>query len=235
MARLDDIKRFYEILAELETVLGGKRVLEDCRGGSLFPLTGMYFFYEPGEERAESGNGLRVVRIGTHAVSRGSKTTLWQRLSQHKGVQRTGGGNHRGSIFRLLLGQSIMRRQPHLHSATWGVGSSASAGIRNLELDLELAVSSYLRKMPFLWLAVEGESSPNNLRSYLERNSIGLLSNLNKEVLDMPSQKWLGLSCPDRVVRECGLWNRNHTDSTHEPKFLDAMEKLGKNQISLEI
>jgi hypothetical protein len=229
LARLDDIQRFYAILAKQETALGGKRVLADCQSGSVFPPTGIYFFFEPGEERIESGTGLRVVRIGTHAVSRGSKTTLWQRLSQHRGVLRTGGGNHRGSVFRLLLGTALMRRQPHLHSATWGIGSSASADIRSFEFDLELAVSSYLRQMPFLWLAVEGESSPNNLRSYVERNSIGLLSNFNKGVpIDKPSSTWLGLFSPDKIVRESGLWNRNHTDSPYEPKFLDLMQDLTK-------
>jgi len=34
-------------------------------------------------------------------------TTLWARLSQHRGSAKSGGGNHRCSIFRLLVGRAL--------------------------------------------------------------------------------------------------------------------------------
>jgi hypothetical protein len=40
-------------------------------------------------------------RMGTHALRAGGSTTLWGRLSAHRGQLRTGCGNHRSSIFRL--------------------------------------------------------------------------------------------------------------------------------------
>src|SRR5689334_11893528 len=97
--RLRGFESFYEALARLEKTLGGKRTLQDCQGRMTWPRRGVYFFFEEGERRSDSGEGLRVTRVGTHAVSIGSKTTLWKRLAQHKGSARGGGGNHRGSIF----------------------------------------------------------------------------------------------------------------------------------------
>jgi hypothetical protein len=55
----------------------------------------VYFFREAGETRCDSGNGPRIVRVGTHALKAGSSTKLWTRLSQHRG-KSAGGGNHRG-------------------------------------------------------------------------------------------------------------------------------------------
>ena len=64
-------------------------------------------FFEESELRSDSGDGLRVVRIGIHALKRGSRKSLWNRLAQHRGIIKRGGGNHRGSIFRLLAGTAL--------------------------------------------------------------------------------------------------------------------------------
>jgi hypothetical protein len=71
MDRLADIKAFYQILAALEAKLGGKRLLSDCTGRMKWPGRGVYFFFEPGEVRTDSGEGPRVVRVGTHATAAG--------------------------------------------------------------------------------------------------------------------------------------------------------------------
>ncbi|HTV26286.1 MAG TPA: hypothetical protein VMF32_00715 [Xanthobacteraceae bacterium] len=105
MSRYDDLLRFYDLLARLEEKIGGARVLSDCSGRMNWPQRGVYFFFEPGELRSDTGNGPRVVRVGTHALTDTSRTTLWKRLSQHRGTGNAGGGNHRGSIFRLLIGR----------------------------------------------------------------------------------------------------------------------------------
>jgi len=70
MSRLDLIDRFYGILRDLEDRLGGCRWLSRCDGKMDWPKRGIYFFFEMGEERT-AGRGLRVVRVGTHALIQG--------------------------------------------------------------------------------------------------------------------------------------------------------------------
>ena len=82
------------ILDRLERRIGGRRLLASSDGRSGWPDRGVYFFMEDGERRTDSGGGLRVVRVGTHALTSSSRTTLWKRLSQHKGKKASGGGNH---------------------------------------------------------------------------------------------------------------------------------------------
>ncbi len=222
--RSEHLKRFYLALEALEVKLGGKRFLCHCNGATGWPKRGIYFFFEHGEMRSNSGEGLRVVRVGTHALSQSSKTTLWNRLSQHRGVQKTGGGNHRGSIFRLLIGISKLTAESQTHE-TWGKGSSASRDIRESELKLEKKVSATIGAMPFLWLDVDSLENGPNMRSFIERNSIALLSNYSKPAQDLPSQNWLGNNCNREKVRVSGLWNSNHVDESYDPDFLDLLEK----------
>jgi hypothetical protein len=234
MTRLDDLKRFYSLLDELETRLGGKHTLEQCSGRMRWPSRGVYFFFEPGEFRIHSGNGMRVVRVGTHALTASSRSTLWGRLSQHRGVGRDGGGNHRGSIFRLLVGQALLRHSGETTGLpSWGMGSDPGKAARELgtareavkeqEHSHEVAVSRHIRAMPFLWLAIEDAPGPGSVRGLIERNAIGLLSNYRKEPLDAPSSTWLGHKSGRERVRESGLWNNNHVDEPYEPTFLDTL------------
>jgi hypothetical protein len=120
MARFDDLVRFYEILGALEHYLGGTRTLGASSATLKWPTRGVYFFFEGREDRSDSGRGARVVRVGTHALTTASRTTLWNRLSQHRGTLRSGRGNHHGSIFRLLAGEALMRRDSKIEPATWG-------------------------------------------------------------------------------------------------------------------
>jgi len=175
--------RFYSILDELDRAIGGERALAGCSGRMNWPKRGVYFFREPGENRTDTGNGPRIVRVGTHALKAGSGTTLWTRLSQHKGPPSTGAGNHRGSIFRLIVGTALIARHGYDYP-TWGRGNTAKGDVRTGERALECEVSQIIGKMPFLWLAVEDDAGPQSLRGYLERNSIALLSNYNKPALD---------------------------------------------------
>ena len=100
IARVENMRQFYECLARLKQRLGGARKLSDCSGRLSWPERGVYFFMESGETRPDTGRGLRIVRVGTHGLKPGSKSTLWNRLAQHRATG-TGGGNHRTSIFRL--------------------------------------------------------------------------------------------------------------------------------------
>src|SRR5260370_408865 len=98
--RLHDLNRFYGILSQIEGRNGTLRLI-DSHGRMIWPRRGVYFFFEAGETRSNSGAEPRVVRVGTHALKARAATSLWSRLSQHKGTRSHGGGNHRGSIFRL--------------------------------------------------------------------------------------------------------------------------------------
>ena len=223
--RTRDLIRFYDLLNKLEGRIGGPRNLADCNGRLTWPARGVYFFREPGENRSDSGSGPRVVRIGTHALNAGSGTKLWGRLSQHRGTASSGSGNHRGSIFRLIVGTALMSRDG-ITCATWGQGNSASPDIREGERDLEQVVSREIGALPFLWLDIGDEPGPDSLRGLIERNSIALLSNSHKEPLDPSSKDWLGRHCNrDRVVRS-GLWNSNHVDEQYDPGFLDTLDGL---------
>jgi hypothetical protein len=223
-SRLQHLIRFYSILDALEAEIGTARTLADCHGRMAWPKRGVYFFREFGETRSDTGTGLRVVRVGTHGLTETGDTTLWSRLSTHKGQLVSGGGNHRGSIFRLIVGTALIHRDTHT-VPTWGKGNSAARDIRACELVLERAVSQVIRSMSFVWLAVVDEPGPGSMRGRIERNSIALLSNFNKSTLDQPSPQWLGHFCDRDRVRASGLWNQNHVDEEYDPGFLDQMEQ----------
>jgi hypothetical protein len=224
-SRLEDLVWFYSILERLEDKIGGLRRLADCSGWMSWPNRGVYFFHEQGENRSETGSGARVVRVGTHALITASQTTLWKRLSQHRGQQKTGSGNHRGSIFRLIVGAALINRDK-LDFPTWGKGNSAKRDVRSGEVGLEHQVSQIIGNMSFLWLPIEDGPGPTSLRSYVERNSIALLSSYNKRALDPPSAGWLGHHSDRERVRNSGLWNQNHVEETYDPLFPDAFDRL---------
>jgi hypothetical protein len=50
-----------------------------------WPKRGVTFFRATEEDRSHSGQGPRIVRVGTHALRGGAPTKFWKRLSQHKG------------------------------------------------------------------------------------------------------------------------------------------------------
>jgi hypothetical protein len=235
MDRLQDLIRFYEIMDRLSKRLGGPRPLAGCNGRQNWPQRGVYFFFEAGETRSHSGTGPRVVRVGTHAITSGVDTSLWNRLSQHRGTAKSGGGNHRGSIFRSLVGSALQQAPGVPTVRSWGHKQDLAQAARSLggsidklraeELPLELAVSKYIGAMPFLWINVPDAPSRDSLRSVIERGAIALLSNWQKPALDPPSKGWLGSDCNRDAVRRSGLWNVNHVDEAYDRAFLGVMEE----------
>ena len=223
MHRTNDLIRFYRLLDRLRTGLG-VRYLHKCDGKMEWPDRGVYFFFENGEVRSGSGEGPRVVRAGTHAVAKGAKTTLWNRLTNHRGSMKTGGGNHGGSVFRLLVGEAAMRREPSYRVAGWAKEPIPDENAAVLEL--ERRVSCVIRGMPFLWLEVDDAPGPDSARANIERNAIALLSEFERDAVDPASAGWLGRHSAALKVRESGLWNRNHVDESHDPRFLDEFERL---------
>ena len=226
MSRGGEVDRLYTLLADLQRRVGGPRLLRACEGRMLWPERGVYFFFQEGELR-EDGRTPRVVRVGTHGLSAGSKTKLWNRLSQHRGSTRTGGGNHRGSIFRLHVGIAMLHDQPDdflAARATWGRGSSADHATRVSEELLESAVSRYIGAMSLLWVKIGDEPGPQSRRQVVESNLIALLSNAQKAAIDPPSSTWLGHHSDRAAIRDSGLWNVNHVYEPYRPEGLDLLE-----------
>lgn len=226
--RRAELDRFYEILGVLEEKCGGKRILAECHGRMDWPQRGVYFFFEDGELR-DDGVTPRVVRVGTHAL-RPSKSTLWGRLSQHKGTtggSMPGGGNNRGSVFRLHVGTALLAVDdwPKPIHDSWSVGSTAESDVRRTEYALERAVSVHIGTMPFLWLDVEDPPGPDSDRGVIEAGSIALLSNVGRPRFDAASADWLGCRAARPLIRESYLWNINHVQSFPSGSVLAALEQ----------
>ena len=225
MSELDD---FYELLNELRAQTGGPRTLEECTGSMNWPKRGVYFFFEEGEIRADGS--ARTVRVGTHALGVGARSTLWGRLAQHRGNvggMLAGGGSHRGSVFRLHVGASLLRRDgdPAGIGGTWGKGSSADRITRESEYLLEQRVSEYIGRMLFLWIGVDDEPGPLSERSLIERGAISLLSARSNPQADSASANWLGNFSDRSAIASSGTWNVNHVDDPRQPRLLDAMAR----------
>lgn len=225
--RLQDLRSLYELLERLSKRIGGPRKLAECSWSTGWPDYGVYFFFEDGENRSNSGQGPRVVRVGTHAIKSTSKNMLWDRLSNHRGHVHGPGGNHWSSIFRHHVGDALIEKY-QLKSAcpTWN-GELRDAA---LEREVEEMVSKTIRAMPFIWLEVGDGAGGSRTRDCVERNAIALLSNLNRPALDPPSPHWLGRFCKySDKVKPSGLWNdKLVTHSTYDPKFIDRFQDLVK-------
>lgn len=226
MKRRDDLDSFYSILSDLERRIGGRRRLGECDGRMNWPERGVYFFFEPGEFRTGETDTQRVVRVGTHALTLQSKTTLWNRLSQHRGTLNPKGGNHRGSIFRLLIGEALMNRDQSSIVETWGKNSSAPRAVRLAERPHEVSVSDYIGSMQLLYLNVPDPAGGDSARGIVERNAIALLSGYRDLSTDQPSLDWLGRYSGRPLVRKSGLWNNRHVDENYNPSFLRLLKDL---------
>ncbi|MFB6145483.1 MAG: DUF6884 domain-containing protein [Candidatus Nanohaloarchaea archaeon] len=229
-----NIEYFYYLMERLEQKLGGKRKLENCDGFMDWPERGVYFFFSPDETR-ENSNQLRLTRVGTHAVSEGSSTTLWNRLKQHYGTgdgseNHPHGGNHRGSVYRKRVGEAIINKEDiqHTHPSwnqRWSSIDRDRDEVRDEEYPLEKRVSEFIRKQPFLWLEVDDEPGKNSDRAKIEQGVIALISNFQKKSIDPRDEKWLGKDSLKKEIRESGLWNVNHVDEDYSSEFLVLLEE----------
>jgi hypothetical protein len=137
------------------------------------------------------------------------------------------------------VGSALKWRKGLANPLSWGTGSDISQAARRLETDrttlrneealLEVAVSEYVRAMPFLWLAIVDPPGSESLRGMIEQNSIALLSNYGRDPLDPPSSTRMGHNSDRERVRQSGLWNNNHVGDRHDSKFLSILEKLIEN------
>jgi len=73
---INKIKQLYQNLIYLANETCGIRRLKDCSGKMYWPKKGVYFIMDYSECSIVSGSMPKVVRVGTHAVSKGSKSSL---------------------------------------------------------------------------------------------------------------------------------------------------------------
>lgn len=211
---------FYRLMQQLWIAQSGGRRIDQASGRQDWPARGVYFVLSGHILRRERMP--RIVRVGTHAVSRGSKTTLWDRLSTHRGTS-VGGGSHRSSIFRLHVGRAWGRYdESEAWPESWAQGQSAPADIRSGEESLERKVSAIIGAMQVIWLDIDDEPGPASERAYIERNAIGLLSRLG--LLQTKSKSaWLGDYSSDWRIAASGLWNLNHLFRRPDPDFIERL------------
>ncbi len=213
MPRRADLRRFYGLMRRLERLdrrhLLGELQEEDC------PSRGVYFVFEDGEVRSGSGNGDRVVRIGSHALGGGQSTSLWSRLRKHKGADEPQGYQD-GSVFRSRVGNAICRKNPRLGPENWPRDRQRGDIPR-----IEQSINRHMRPMTVLLLPVGRRTH----RDYIESNAIALLSEYRREhPIDPASDGWLGHHCNREMLRESGLWQSNHVANEYDPGFLDLLE-----------
>ena len=213
---------FYDALARSAERhgVGSLRAVANRPG---LPYRGVYFFTDPNEPRSSQPGRPRVVRVGTHALNLGGSVTLVRRLRQHLGTS-TGVGNHRGSVFRRHVGAALLARDG-LAVPTWGSATWPDEAERARELDLERRVSSYLAELNVVVVPVLDDAGPDSVRGYVERNAIGLLSSVGREV-DPPSVHWLGSHAAREPVRGSGLWNVRHVGDAVNADFVARFVEL---------
>lgn len=218
----DDLSAFYQVVDDLLRRQGGPTFAE-LDGRMPWPKRGVYFVFEPGEQRGQAANAPRVVRVGTHAITAGSRTTLWHRLHQHRGGQN-GGGNHRGSVFRKHVGRAIIARDGLQDQyPRWNEGSSAARDVVQSEFELEQQVTRFIGDMGVAWIAVPDEPDPRSDRHLIEQSSIALLASKG-HAADPSSAAWLGRHAPAAAIRASGLWNVRHVGETPRLEFFDRLE-----------
>lgn len=219
--------KFYASMRDLYVGQKGGRILGEATGKMEWPTRGVYFLLEPNENLGLSKFRpleRRITRVGTHAVSRGSKATLWNRLSTHRGVI-AGSGNHRSSIFRLHVGASLIRKErDDWNLPSWGVGQVSDTTTQEMEDILERRVSGILGQMRVLWLDVPDDPSPYSDRSYLERNAIGVLSRVGI-LTRAQSPNWLGNWSKHIQISLSGLWNLDHLYTLPDDHFADVLAR----------
>ncbi len=218
------LERFYNELERLRNAESGGRKLCDCSGQDEWPERGVYILFEPDEIRSNGASTPRVVRVGTHMVSRGSKATLWNRLRTHRG-HADGRGNHRASVFRRHVGEAMIQRSNGaIDIPSWNQGQSATKEVQESEIELEKRVSEYIGRMIILWIAIPDEAGPGSDRSFIEKNAIALLSGIGRQV-DPPGSQWLGNSSPTQAIRDSGLWNVDFTGYRFDTRFIDVFSQ----------
>jgi hypothetical protein len=214
------------VIAELYRLLGVLRAgdlgtisLEDSAALRGLPDEGLYFFFEPGEVRADGSD--RVVRVGTHGLRKADPGGLTRRLRQHRGTGRgraPGAGNHRASVFRRHLGTALLSAQDDELLAAW-TAKRPTPERRVDELRVEREVSERVRRMQVLVLPVGTRPDGTSDRGRLESSAIAVLARHDEPA----SAGWLGRFARAEAVRTSSLWNVDHVDDPVDPVDLELL------------
>lgn len=217
--RIRDLSQLYDWI-EAERQSGGMFPFGSLTSESV-PKRGVYLFLDRSEPNYRR-SGSRVVRIGTHAISAGSRATLRSRLRNHLGPANEI-GNHRGSIFRLHVGRAMLDAGPGHHTLrSWGEGQDASVVTKTHEQAHELAVTRYLQQLDVVLLDIDDEPSKDSLRARVEAQLIALFSE-GMRPIDLPAPKWLGLESPVAVIKRSGLWNIRGIGEKYDPAAVGSV------------
>jgi hypothetical protein len=221
-ARIYDLRLFYAWIDEQRRA--GRVFPFRTLDAQLVPKRGVYIFLdqrEPNFLRVQP----RIVRIGTHAVSLGSKATLRGRLRNHLGPANEI-GNHRGSVFRLHIGRAMLEAgEGHGRLSSWGEGQDADPHIKATEIDHELAVSRYLQELEVALIAIDDEPTKDSVRASAEAQLIALCSEAMRTI-DSPAPDWLGLKSPVAQIRQSGLWNIRGVGAKYDPAGVGSVASL---------
>ena len=197
---IEDVSRFYDGISKLAKSTGGIRSFNECNGRMYWPRRGVYFIVDFNENHLVSNDFPRIVRVGTHALSEGVKSTLWQRLKNHKGT-KNGGGDHRNSIFRWHVDKDVRERERYI----------------------EQLVSAYIGQLGVVVLKVDDLPAATSNRAFIEKNAIALISSINSS-FSFSTVDWLGnYSSKDEIIDSC-LWNVDYTDSGYDDTFIKTFE-----------
>jgi len=220
--RIHCIEELYAIFDKMRAA-GGIKTLRETLCEPL-PDQGVYFFFDPTEQTRFSETLPRLVRIGTHGVSAGSRATLRDRLRTHLGTSE-GYGNHRSSVFRLHVGEALIRRDGLRNKyPNWGVGQKSTRAVRDNEKPLEQKVSEIIAGLLVGSVAVADKSTKESDRSLIERLSIALFTEHLLPV-EAPGRHWLGLHSKHEVIVKTGLWNLRDSGSKADlsiPRLINA-------------
>lgn len=220
--RFHDLKILYALISKIRH--SKKSFLLRDLSKIKLPQRGVYIFIDLKEKNFLGESG-RIVRIGTHAVSEGSKSTLKNRLKNHLG-HNDGTGNHRGSIFRLHVGRALIEKEKLTHRfKSWGEGQHAPNEIIESEKEHEKRVSEYLRELEVVILNIEDIPSKNSLRALVESQLIALCSE-NLQPIDSSTESWLGRYSPMESIVKSGLWNLRDVARKYEPKSAGSVNDI---------
>lgn len=221
-ARVQRYRRFQELLERLKNETGQGLKLSELTAKQVWPSRGVYFFVDDTERMRLWPDQVRVVRVGTHGVSAGSRSSLWNRLKTHRGLT-DGGGSHRSSVFRRHVGMAMLRRAS-AQLESWGQGSVGQRHQLDVEKHLEKEVSAYIGNLRLYFVAIEDVPGAHSDRAYIEQNAIALLSGI-KGPIDVSSRVWLGRWADRDLIKSSGLWNVNHVHSPEmNADWLDVLE-----------
>lgn len=216
-----NVYRLYSRIDTLVSQTDGIRLFRECNSKMYWPKKGVYLFVDYNEFSPVSANIPKIVRVGTHGVSSGSKTCLWDRLKTHQGL-KNGGGSHRSSVFRLHVGNALIKRDG-IQCSTWALGQNASKEVRFSEQYLEKMVSEYIGDLGVIFIDINDESSSQSLRAFVESNLIAVLSTINYS-MDFSSPDWLGYFSNKSEIRGSSLWNINATSAKLSPDFFTQLD-----------